>query len=230
MTKADLPAESIDGRVSPWTAIPERQVKVPRRRRPSLIVGSVGLVLLGAVASIAAVGRSNDRREVVAVTTMISVGQEVSERDLGITELPADTALLEPVAAEDMNEVVGQVAATDLHPGTLLSRSQVTDQRTPAQGEELVALSVEPGRMPARGLAAGDRVLVVETLTDQPVAGQGIDEPVSPGVRATVSDVGEADQNGARTVDVVVPDDSGERLASLAGSGRIALVLLPPGS
>ena len=122
----------------------------------------------------------------------------------------------------------------ELRPGTLLTGEEVTDAVTPAVGEQVVGVAAHPGQLPARGLRAGDRVLVVPVPGDQAGAASaatgGNGAPVGEPASARVVRVGPADADGAVTVDVVVGEAVGPRVAALASTGRIALVLQPAGS
>jgi hypothetical protein len=122
-----------------------------------------------------------------------------------------------------MDEIVGQVAATTLTPGSLLVFSEVAAAAPPSQGLVLVALAVPASRLPAGPLEAGDHILVVDTPAP------GADPPSLPPntIPATVVRVGDTDANGVTVVDVTVATSAGPALAARSATGRIALVLQP---
>lgn len=149
-----------------------------------------------------------------------------------MARVAADPALTRiPVARR--GEVVGRAAAVELRAGTLLTDAQVTDAAVPGAGEQLVGVAARPGQLPARGLRPGDRVLMVPVPGDQ--ARTGVDagatggQPAGESVAARVAQVGPIDADGAVTVDVVVEQELGPRVAALASTGRVALVLQPGG-
>lgn len=119
--------------------------------------------------------------------------------------------------------VVGQVAVTDLVTGALLAPGQVSPQRPPADGQALVGLPVPAGHLPAGGLIAGDRVLVVDTPPAEADPPPG--SPAS--IPARVVRVGTPDLNGLVVVDLAVAEPAGGALAVRAATGRFVLVLLP---
>ncbi|WP_182900997.1 hypothetical protein [Microbispora sp. H10830] len=80
---------------------------------------------------------------------------------------------------------------------------------TQGPGQQLVPLALKPGQLPARGLRAGDRVLVAAELTDP---GQET-RAVVKDLPAVVDRVGEADPDGVRVVDLLV--------GLVAGSSRV---------
>ena len=196
-----------------------RPASVPRplaRRRSSrrlllaVVLGIVG-ALLAAYAYRLAVARDG----VVALARPLPFGSVVQQSDLRQVQLPADTGLA-TIGWTDVGSVVGQLAATDLRAGQVLTPDSVTIDRTPMPGEAVVGLSVEPGRAPATTLSPRDEVLVV-------IAGG------APPRRASVVRAGDPDVSGARVVDVVVPQADAEELALASVDGRVALVLVARG-
>src|SRR5215475_6143400 len=146
MTKAGAPAPGAAGLVA------VREVAVRRRRRPGLWLAGVGLVAVGALGAAALVGRAGDRVAVLAVARTVDIGQTISDGDLVVARVAADPAL-RPVPAGERDRVVGRAAAVRLPAGTLLTAGEVTGAVAPTAGEQLVGLPVEPGQLPARGLA-----------------------------------------------------------------------------
>lgn len=216
----------------PAAPVPLRETAVRTRRRRGLWTAGVALVAAGGMAAAVLVGRAGDRVEVLAVARAVPMGQTIGEGDVTVARVAADPAL-HPVPAFRRGEVVGRTAAVELRPGTLLTGEEVTDAVTPAAGEQVVGVAAHPGQLPARGLRAGDRVLVVPVPGDQAGGASAtmasdvgsVGEPAP----ARVVQVGPADADGAVTVDVVVGEAAGPRVAALASTGRIALVLQPAG-
>ena len=217
----------------PGAPVPLRETAVRTRRRRGLWVAGVALVAVGGLAAAVLVGRAGDRVEVLAVARPVPVGQAISEADVAVARVAADPAL-HPVSASQRSEVIGRTAAVELRPGTLLTAGEVTDETVPGAGEQLIGVAVRPGQLPARGVRPGDRVLMVPVPGDQTPAGSGTTtadvEPVGEPVRASVVQVGPPDADGAVTVDVVVGEAVGPRVAALASTGRIALILQPAGT
>jgi len=215
----------------PAVPVPLRETAVRIRRRRGLWVAGVALVAAGGLAAAVLVGRAGDRVEVLAVARPVPVGQTIGEADVAVARVAADPAL-HPVPVSRRAEVVGRAAAVELRPGTLLTGEEVTDAAVPAVGEQVVGVAARPGQLPARGLRPGDRVLVVLVPGDQARGGTataGDVGPVGEPVPARVVQVGPADADGAVTVDVVVGEAVGPRVAALASTGRVALVLQPAG-
>ncbi|MBX9243811.1 hypothetical protein ICW40_03195 [Actinotalea ferrariae] len=170
------------------------------------------------------VGAASGRTDVLVMARDVPYGQALVAGDLTLTAVAVDT-LVGTVPADQLDAVLGQVAATDLPAGALLSPAQITADAPPGDGEVLVPLPVTSERLPAGGLRAGDRLLVV----DAPSAGSD-PLPVAPRTfEATVVRIGEPDMNGLRVLDVAADQGDGPDLATRAASGRFALVLLDAG-
>jgi hypothetical protein len=203
------------------TAAAAAEVPVRGRRRPALIAAGVAMVGIGALSSASLVGQAGHRTALLAIARPVEIGQTLTDDDLTVARVPADPAL-QPIPVTARVTAVGRVAAVELRPGTLLTAGQLTDAVTPRPGEQLVPIPLAAGRLPARGLHPGDRVLI----TPVPAA-QGDDAPAGEPVRARVVDVGDAADDGTTTVDVVVSASNGVRVSALGAAGRAALVLLP---
>jgi len=209
---------------------PAREAAVRRRRRPGLWAAGAALLAVGAFGAAVLVGRAGDRVPVLAVARTVYVGEAISDGDVRVARVAADPAL-QPIPAGDRDRVVGKLAAVELRPGSLLTADEVTGATVPGAGEQLVGLPVKPGQLPARGLVAGDRVLVVATPGEQTNAsssdaGAG---PVGAPVPARVVEVGSPEADGTVTVDVAVGERVGPVLAAWGSTGRLALLLLPAG-
>jgi SAF domain len=196
------------------------------RRRPTLLAAGIALVALGALTTAAVVGQVGDRRAVLAVSRAVPVGQRLAADDLTVAHVSVDP-VVRPVPARDLAAVVGRVAAADLRAGSLLNGGDLTDALEPGPGEQLVPVVLGAGRLPARGLRTGDRVLVTAVPSTP-----GEAEPVIGGyapIPALVTGVAPAADDGTTTVDVVVGAAVGSRVAVLSAAGQAALVLLPAG-
>ena len=197
---------------------------LPRRRRPAMIALAAALIGAGILASAALYNRENHQVPVVVVTAQVPVGAVITSADVSTTTIAGGTGL-QTIPARQLSQVVGLVAATSLHPGTLLAPSEVTTKLAPGPGQDLVPVALKPSGLPASGLSPGDQVLVVATPA---AAGGGsgaapvLTQPV-PAVVEAVDAV--TDQNGYDVVDLLVGSTVGPALAEQAATGQIALVV-----
>lgn len=190
------------------------------RRRPGLITAGVALAMLGALVAVWLVTSAGDRTNVVMLARDVPYGATLTSADLALTAVAVDSGVA-TTSADERASLVGQVAAADLVAGSLLAPGQVTTVAPPGPGEVLVPLPVSAGRLPASGLTAGDRLLVVDT----PAASADPPSHVPASFAVTVVRLGAPDLNGASVIDVVVAETDGPALAARAATGRFALVL-----
>jgi len=198
-------------------------VRAPRsRRRPALLALGVALVAVGAVVAVWLVGAQGQRTSVLMMARDVPYGAVVTDADVTSVEVSLDPSVtVVPAAARD--RVVGMSAATALSAGSLVSPGQLTSSTPPGPGQVLVGVAVPAVRMPAGGLLAGDRVLIVDT----PAADADPPTGVPGSIPATVVRVGGADLNGVSVVDVTVTPGDGPALAARSATGRIAIVVQP---
>lgn len=208
----------------PPMPVAPRPPALRRRRRPALLGLGVAMVAVGALLAVWLAAGTGSRAPVLTIARPVALGEVITDADLRVAQVAPDPAL-HPIPATSRAQVVGRRAATDLVPGGLLTRNQVTDATAPAAGFSLVGVAVKSTQMPGQPLRAGDRLLVVAT---PPVDGDVTTDPPET-VEVTVVHVGARDDTGARVVDVAVPATGAAELAARAATGRVALVLQPRG-
>lgn len=194
------------------------------RRSPGLLALGVALIAVGALAAVWMVNAAGHRAPVLVMVRDVPFGATVTSADVGTADVSADTGV-STIPATDLDSVVGSVASTNLAAGTLLSQAQLTASAPPGSGSVLVAVAVPETRMPAGGLQAGDRLLVVDAPGTDSAPATGSPSTIP----ATVVRIGPADVNGVSVVDVTVAPGDGPSLASLSARGDIALVVQPRG-
>jgi len=163
---------------------------------------------------------------VVMVTRLVPAGAVISVSDLGSTSISMGSGIA-VIPGSQLRQVVGEIAAVPLQPATLLSPSQLTSSRAPAPGVELVPAAVRPADLPATGLAAGDRVLVVPTegVQGQPGAPGGAPSLAGPIPAAVEAVTSVPDSEGFDVVDLLVSDTDAVAVASQVSTGQFALVV-----
>lgn len=190
------------------------------RRRPSLVMASALLVVLGALASVWAYTSLGNAQEVVAVRTDVARGQLITADTLQVVRIGVDPAL-RTVPADQSGALVGMRAAVDLKAGQLLVPGAVTTAVVPGQGRSAVGLSLTAAQMPSEPLVVGDRVRIVST----PGAQGDVETAalvVFSGAVITVADVA---ADGTTAVTVEVDAAKAPELAARSASGKVALVL-----
>lgn len=190
------------------------------RRRPLLVLASIGAVIAGALLGVWAYTSSTTTREVVAARSTIQRGAIIDRADLMLVRVNLDPAL-SPVAGSQLDRLVGQRAALDLAAGGLVTDEAVTATVLPAKGQSVVGISLPPGLLPGEPLRAGDDVRVVATPGEQGEVSAGEQRFIA----ATVVGVQADPQTGQSVISVQVPYDAAAELAARAATGKVALVL-----
>jgi len=233
--RVEAPARAAVGQLAqaaegtpPPPAPPLRSAAARRRVSRTSLVLSVLVVLLGGLVAFAAGQMLTAHTDVLAVAQDVAVGSTITADDLTVASVPTDPHL-SPIPATQQPGVVGMVAQVPLVRGGLLTRAQIGADSGLAAGELLVALPLKEGQFPARGLTAGQRVLIVPTPGSSGTsAARGT---TSSSTEATVAEVGTANPTTQVTVvDVRLREADGPAVAQLASTGNLALILLSAGS
>lgn len=195
-----------------------------RQRRP----GYVALLVL-LVVGLAAVGgwlytTAGKKAAVVVVVRDIPVGRPISRFDLSTVEVAGEVTA---IAGTHLDTAVGQRAAVELLPGTLLQRAMLASGSVLDAGQAKVGIAVKGGQLPADGLTPGDVVQVLRLPSQQEQTTTGAAAPPTPLVlaKATVfSAKVDPAQAGGYLVTVTVPADQSAAVAAASGAGLAALV------
>jgi hypothetical protein len=222
----------------PVTAPPARSAAARRRTSRRGLILSVLVIVVGGLLAFAGGQMLTRHTRVLAVARDVPVGVTLGDADLAVASVTTDPNLA-PIPASDRARIVGMVARVPLVRGELLTRGQVGPAAGFGAGQVLVALALKPGQYPARGLAAGQKVLIVPTPGAAAGTGTSTQSGGSPsgansgggkGVQGTVADVGAVNQaSGVSVIDVRVEEAAGPAVAQLASTGNLALILLPAG-
>jgi hypothetical protein len=200
---------------------------LPRQRRRRMLVLGLLLVVAGALTAGYLFTGMSDRATVLMLSRDVPIGTQLAAADLTTTQVAADTGVA-VIPGRQLHQVVGRFAGVDLRKGTLLAASQLTSAVSPRAGQQVVPISMKLEQLPARGLNAGDQVLVIATPgqqgQDQATTGNG-STPLDQDTAATVDQVSSPDADGVVRVDLVVDARLGPAIAKQASTGRLALVL-----
>jgi len=199
---------------------------LPRRRRPAMLALAIAMAGTGVVVSAAVYQRADHQVPVVMVTRVVPVGSVISPSDLGSTNVSLGSGIA-VIPVSQVRQAVGQVAAVTLQPATLLSPADLTSSRPPAPGVDLVPVAVRPADLPATGLAAGDRVLVIPTpgVQGQPGTAGGASSLAGPVPAAVEAVTTSPDAEGFDVVDLLVSNSDAVAVASQVSTGQFSLVV-----
>lgn len=188
------------------------------RRRPMWIAAGLLCLILGALGGIALYGQATSSQSVVQVMRPISRGEVIQTGDLGVVTIGAVPGV-SVVSADTIADLVGSTARVDLEARALLPEDAVGDPDV-VPGQVQVGLRLPPGRLPLADLRPGMDVLLV------PVPSPNGSEPThNASIPAVVSTGAVVTNDGAALVlDVTVPREQAELVASLAATDHLTLV------
>lgn len=229
----------------PPPAGPTRSAAAGRRTSRRALIISVLVVLVGGLIAFGGASVLTKHSRVLAVANDVPMGARITSADLAVASVTKDPHI-SPIPAGEESQIVGMVAQVALVKGELLTRMQVGASSGFTAGQMLVALPLKQGQFPARGLTAGQKVLIVATpgtngsartsdsgsTTNGSSSGASGGSGASPaaGIDATVAEVGAMNQaTQVSVVDVRVSSSDGVNVAQLASTGNLAVILLPAG-
>ncbi len=205
--------------------VPAPRVVRQRRMRPGLLGLAVLLVALGGLGSAWAVTSVRATGDYLAVARPVPIGSPITEADLTTVQMAGGQGLA-PVAADQIQQVLGKYAGVALVPGTLLTPAQLTDKPLLGRGQQQVALGLKPSQVPAKRLRPGDAVLLVGTPGQNAVRPEGGAAPAATRYKGVVVDTSAPDDDTV-VVYVAVADRDAPAVVTLASQGRVAVVLEP---
>ncbi len=193
------------------------------RRVPYLLLG-VLLVLVCAAGSVLVALRFDDRQPVLALARNVSVGQVLTAQDLRQVHVATDPGIA-VVDADLADTIIGRPAATSLSAGALVTPDAVAVGTIPEVGNAIVALSLDPGHVPAE-VTAGATVSVV-AISDGASPGSSPNERTR-AWPAVVTSISTAASAPGTVVSVQLSETAAHALATIP-AGQVAIVLLPAG-
>lgn len=200
---------------------------VRMRRRRTIRVPQVGLAALSVLGFALAIGvlfsSAGDKHSVLAVARAVAAGDIVQAEDLKVVRVASDGGLA-TIPASERDEIVGQVATTNLVPASLLARAHVAGRGHVEAGQAVVGMALKPGQYPSH-LGPGDRVSVVQGAGGLTANDEGAGSVlVQAATVITVENV--EDSTNTVVVSLRLAESAAARVASLASVGRVTLVLV----
>lgn len=206
----------------------------PRERRVRVghLALAIALIVIGALGTTALVVTVAGEGEYLALSRDVDFGAQLRSEDLVAVQMSSAPGL-DPVAASDIDRVVGAYATMPLAAGALLTPAQVTAEPIPGPGENVVGITLRGDRLPAHRLRPGDPILLV-AIAERSSVGSADDVDRPPQTwQATVTAVAGGDSggflggggSGGITLDVAVPAADGPTVATLAAANRLVVVL-----
>lgn len=197
----------------------------PVRTRRSGIWGfaALALLLLGALGGVFLFQTASNATQVFVAAGDIPRGQTIEKEDLTTISIAASQTTT-AISATDADEILGTIANVDIPAGGLITRTSTTTGLAVPEGKALIGITLQPGRLPAQQLTAGDNVVLV------PIPAQGvadIEVTAADTIPAVVSQVRPIPNSNDVVVDVYVTAQAAPGITSKGAAGSIALYLAP---
>ncbi|SOD72950.1 SAF domain-containing protein [Jatrophihabitans sp. GAS493] len=160
---------------------------------------------------------------VVVAVHEIPAGHSIARSDLTTVEVAGDVTA---VAGANLPSLVGQTAAVEILPNTLVQRAMVTSVSPLASSQAMVGVAVAPGQMPSIGLSPGQSVDVLQL----PSKGTSVPDASSPpaSVLAPAAVVYDVRSNpsvaGGALLTLLVPKSASYGIEAASNSGLVAVV------
>jgi len=157
---------------------------------------------------------------VVMAVHDIPAGHTIDRSDLTSVEVSGGVTA---VAGDHLSNLVGETAAVEILPNTLVQRAMVTSGAPLTASQAIVGVAAAPGQIPSSGLRPGDKVEVLQL----PEKGSASSSPASPVLAdaAMVFDVRDNPSSaGGSLLSLVVPKSAAAGIAAASNAGLIALV------
>lgn len=199
-----------------------------RQRRPGYVALAVMLIALLSAGGAWLYVQAGQKTPVVVMAREVPAGHVIERTDLSTVSV---AGAITAIGGENLDSVVGQTAAVQLLPGTLLQRSMVSSTGPLEAGTAAVGVALKSGQLPADGVDPGDTVAVLRVPTAAGAGSRTGDSAEAQVLveRATVFSARlDPAQAGGTLVTVVVPADDYVAVAAASGSGQVALVEVPP--
>ncbi len=194
---------------------------LPTRRRWGRVGAGAAAVVAGAWIAAALVTSAGSRTDAVVLANDVGRYETIERDDLRIASIAVEPGV-STVPGNELDDIVGRAASTDLRAGGVLSQDQLVPagERLVQDGEAIVGARLSPGDAPLRDLSRGSEVLVVV----RPAAGTTGDID---SVEGWLLDLGDADATtGDRSASLVVPRLDADEVAAAAADKRISIVAL----
>lgn len=190
-----------------------------RQRRPGWVALAVALIVGFAATGAWLYLQAGSKTPVVVVVADVPAGHTIDRSDLSTVAVAGEVTA---IAGENLDSVVGQIAAVHLMPNMLLQRSMVTENSGLLASMAEVGVAVKSGQVPADGLKPGDQVQIVGLPDAAAAEEQSVRVLVE---KAQVYAVREDPaQAGGTLLTLVVPKANAAEVAAASGSGQIAVI------
>lgn len=210
-----------------------RTPAIEQRRNPGRIAAGALVIALSGVAAAFLWQSSGTTEQVLVVQRDVNAGQQLAAGDVVTQQITAGEGRADVITREELEQVAGQWVVSDVPAGTILTGAMITDTPEPKGGFSLVSVPIQPSRLPITDLNSGQDVRLVVGITNTQAGNtQTTGLSLTPGQswEARVANVGALNDDGTRTVGLILPSSDASDVAAVAVSDAVTLVVDSPES
>lgn len=214
-------------RAGPKRSAPVTRVGTPlpvREKRPAYVALAVVLIVGCAAVGAYLYTQAGKKTPVVEAANHIAAGHVIHRSDLTTVDV---AGAVTAVGGASLSSLVGQTAAVELLPHTLLQRAMVTNAPQLNSSQAQVGVEVKPGQVPADGLNVGDTVevllLPMKNAVVSTQAPQSLPVAVLVGTATVYASAPDPSQSGGTLLTLVVPRSNSAAIAVASNASLIAL-------
>lgn len=202
-----------------------QRVEPRLRRRRTHILGVVALLVVAGLAAVFIVEQLQTQNHVIQVRADIPRGAVIKPTDLAEITVGSVQGV-STVPGDQLPALIGQRATLDLAKGSLLPAGGIAAVAVPADGQSLIGIRLDPGRMVIGDVPVGSKVRIIVTA---PLNGDPAFKDANSGRQfSAVLVESEPALDGAATlVNVQVAQKDASLVAQLAATNRIAVIQDP---
>ena len=196
---------------------------VRSKRKPKLMIGGVGVLLVGSLTGALMMSRGGEQRTALVAATDIGVGEVITSQMLRVVRVARDTDI-RSMSGGEANQLINGVASVPIEAGSTISLGQVNRTQTAPEGTVLIGAVLEAGALPSPDLRFGDKVQILVASPNG-----GVDHPSKIATEAVVWRVwGTQSSTGSRrAITLAVPAAATVEVGTAAAQNSIRLVLVP---
>lgn len=187
-------------------------------RWPEMALGTL-VVAVFALAGAWFYSSSSATEDLLALRTPVERGAVITRADLMVVQVASEDTL-NTLGSTQAEQIVGQIAMTDLSAGTLATSDLFIDRASIETGSGIVGLALAPGQYPTLALRPGDVVRVVRT----PRPGEDAADDLVLVVAAEVIDVTPIGVQNQLFISLAMPTAEADAVAAAGSQDRVRLI------
>ncbi len=187
------------------------------------MIAGVAFIVIAAAMAASVAASFDDSLDVLVAAEPITEGQPITADHFRVVQIAAGAGDIEAVSPEQVEDLVGRVAAGPIGEGSLIH----PDQFMVARDDQLVVIgaALEPDQYPATPLKPGDRVRLIQVSDGRSSGG---DDSFDSGTELALGEITDVAILGAKEqhFSIRVPESVANVIAQRVAQDRLTIALL----